>query len=256
LTDWCASVICMFIKRTTKTVNGIPYHNYLLVQSVKTEKGPRHKTVCSLGNLEAGPPKKWREMAQKIESAIAGQLALQPDPVIDRIVRKAREAGVLAVAQEQNSSVNQAIQDTWAKIDTSTVRVDDAAEAGPVHVAHQIWEKLELDEVLEAANLPERAIRLTEIEVINRLVEPGSEHSVRNWVSRTALPDIFREDMPPINDTALYRNLDKLHPERQKIEQTLTEKEITLFNLQPTIFLYDLTSTYFGAPGKLGASSG
>ena len=234
----------MFIKRTTKTVNGVPYHNYLLVQSIKTENGPRHKTVCSLGNLEAGPPKKWREIAQKIESAIAGQLALKPDPVIDRIVQKARESGVLAEVQEQ-SSVNQGVQDNWAKIDTSTVRVDDAAEAGPVHVAHQIWKKLELDEVLEAANLPERAIRLTEIEVINRLVEPGSEHSVRNWVSRTALPDIFKEDMPPINDTALYRNLDKLHPEREKIEQTLTEKEITLFNLQPTVFLYDLTSTYF-----------
>jgi transposase len=235
----------MFIKRTTKTVNGIPYHNYLLVQSVKTEKGPRHTTVCSLGNLEPGPPKKWQELAQKIESAIAGQLALKPDPVIDRIVQKAREAGVLAEAQEQNSSVNQTVQDNWAKVDTSTVRVDDAAEAGPVHVAHQIWNKLELDEVLEAANLPERAIRLTEIEVINRLVEPGSEHSVRNWVSRTALPDIFRDDMPPINDTALYRNLDKLHPEREKIEQALTGKEITLFNLKPTIFLYDLTSTYF-----------
>jgi len=235
----------MFIKRTTKTVNGIPYHNYLLVQSVKTEKGPRHQTVCSLGNLEAGPPEKWRDLAQKIESAINGQMALKPDSFVDRIVQKARDAGVLTETQEQNNSVNYTVQDNWAKIDTSTVRVDDAAEAGPVHAAHQIWKKLDLDTVLEAADLPERAIRLTEIEVINRLVEPGSEHSVRNWVSRTALPDIFRENMPPINDTALYRNLDKLHPERQKIEQALTEKEITLFNLKPTIFLYDLTSTYF-----------
>ncbi|MCC7527090.1 MAG: IS1634 family transposase, partial [Candidatus Melainabacteria bacterium] len=127
----------------------------------------------------------------------------------------------------------------------SQIRLDDACEAGPVHVAHQIWKKLELDAVLDAASLPERAKRLTEIEVINRLVEPGSEHSIRNWVSRTALPDIFREELPPINDTALYKNLDKLHPEREKIEQALAEKEITLFNLKPTIFLYDLTSTYF-----------
>lgn len=235
----------MFIKRTTKTVNGVPYHNYLLVQSVKTERGPRHKVVCSLGNLEPGPPEKWQEMAQRVDSAISGQLALKPDPVIDRIVQRAREAGVLAEAQEQESPVNEDVQDKWAKIDTTTFRLDDACEAGPVHVVHQMWKKLELDEVLAAANLPERAKRLTEIEVINRLVEPGSEHSVRNWVSRTALPDIFREDLPPINDTALYRNLDKLYPEREKIEQTLAEKEITLFNLRPTIFLYDLTSTYF-----------
>lgn len=234
----------MFIKRTTKTVNGIPYHNYLLVQSVKTEKGPRHQTVCSLGNLEPGPANKWREVAHKIESAIAGQLALQPDSTIDLIVQRARESGVLAETRTEKQ-LTESADDKWARIDTTTVRLDDACEAGPVHVAHQMWKKLEFDDVLQAANLSERAKRLTEIEVINRLVEPGSEHSVRNWVSRTALPDIFREELPPINDTALYRNLDKLHPEREKIEQALTEKETSLFNFQSTVFLYDLTSTYF-----------
>jgi transposase len=237
----------MFIKRTTKTVNGIPYHNYLLVQSVRTKEGPRQKTVCSLGNLAPGPPEKWRDMAQRVESAVSGQLQIKSDPIIDRMVQMARKAGVLDPQDEQKllEEQKQNEPDQWVKVDTASLRLDDACEAGPVHVAHQMWKKLELDDVLEAANLPERAKRLTEIEVINRLVEPGSEHSVRNWVSRTALPDIFREDMPPINDTALYRNLDKLHPEREKIEQTLAEKEITLFNLRSTIFLYDLTSTYF-----------
>jgi transposase len=237
----------MFIKRTTKTVNGIPYHNYLLVQSVRTEQGPRQKTVCSLGNLEPGPPEKWRNMARRVESAVSGQLPLKHDPIIDRMVELVRQ-GVILDPESKQKLVERQKQnepEQWVKVDTKSLQLDDACEAGPVHVAHQIWNKLELNEVLESANLSEGAKRLTEIEVINRLIEPSSEHSVRNWVSRTALPDIFREDLPPINDTALYRNLDKLHPERDKIEQTLAQKERNLFNWQETIFLYDLSSTYF-----------
>jgi transposase len=237
----------MFIKRTTKTVNGIPYHNYLLVESVKTEKGPRHKTVCSLGNLAPGPAAKWRDMAQRVESAVSGQLPIKHDPVIERMVQLVRQGVVLDTESEQKllERQKQNEPEQWITVDTKTLQLDDASEAGPVHVGHQIWNKLDLNGVLESANLSEGAKRLTEIEVINRLVEPGSEHSVRNWVSRTALPDIFREDLPPVNDTALYRNLDKLHPERDKIEQTLTQKERNLFNWQETIFLYDLSSTYF-----------
>src|SRR5437879_3072372 len=44
---------------------------------------------------------------------------------------------------------------------------------------------------------------------------------------------------------ALYRNLDRLHPNREAIERALAEKEKALFNLDDTIYLYDLTSTYF-----------
>jgi len=48
-----------------------------------------------------------------------------------------------------------------------------------------------------------------------------------------------------LNDEALYRNLDELHPRRGMIEALLAEKEKNLFNLDDTIYLYDLTSTYF-----------
>jgi transposase len=43
----------------------------------------------------------------------------------------------------------------------------------------------------------------------------------------------------------LYRVLDKLHPHRAAIEAALVERERSLFNFDRTIYLYDLTSTYF-----------
>jgi transposase len=39
--------------------------------------------------------------------------------------------------------------------------------------------------------------------------------------------------------------LDRLYPQRGSIEQRLAEQERTLFNLEDSLFLYDLTSTYF-----------
>ena len=66
-----------------------------------------------------------------------------------------------------------------------------------------------------------------------------------DWIRRTALADILGADFSTLSDEALYRNLDRLHPQRAPIEQALAARERTLFNLDDTIYLYDLTSTYF-----------
>src|SRR5208283_5158008 len=71
------------------------------------------------------------------------------------------------------------------------------------------------------------------------------EHAMPEWIRNTALADILGTDFSGLNDEALYRNLDRLHPNREAIERELAEREKTLFSLDDSIFLYDLTSTYF-----------
>jgi transposase len=80
---------------------------------------------------------------------------------------------------------------------------------------------------------------------LNRLVSPLSEHAMPDWIRRTAMGDILGKDFSELNEDALYRNLDRLHPNREQIERELAEREKTLFNLDDTVYLYDLTSTYF-----------
>ena len=80
---------------------------------------------------------------------------------------------------------------------------------------------------------------------LNRLIFPLSEHAMPDWVRRTALADILGTDFAVLHDDALYRNLDRLHPSRERIESELAAREKTLFNLDDTLYLYDLTSTYF-----------
>jgi transposase len=135
--------------------------------------------------------------------------------------------------------------DAGITVDVDHVHIEDVREAGPVHVGHQMWRALTLDTILATAGLSARARVLAEVMTLNRLVSPASEHAMPDWIRRTALGDILQTDFAALADDALYRTLDRLHPQRAAIEQALAARERTLFNLDDTIYLYDLTSTYF-----------
>ena len=228
----------MFIKRTSRRVGPKTYVNHLLVESVATPAGPRHRTICSLGSLAPAPIGEWQGLAHKLSAALGGQTTLVPDATVDALAARARPAG------RRRRPGPPAAEDLVA-IHTDQVRVEDVREAGPVYVGHQTWRALTLDPILAAAGLSARARVLTELMTLNRLVSPASEHAMPDWIRRTALADLLGTDVSTLSDEALYRNLDRLHPQRAAIEQALAARERTLFNLDDTLYLYDLTSTYF-----------
>jgi transposase len=223
----------VFLKPTRKTVRGKTYTNHLLVESVNTPKGPRHRTVCSLGSLEPAPREHWLALAHRLAAALAGQQSLLPDAHVNALRDRIQSKSAAAA----NAKVVSVLADQ--------IEIEQAREAGSVYVAHQMWRRLRLDAILRQAGLNERARRLTEVMTLNRLVAPASEHAMPDWVRRTALADLLRADFAKLNDEALYRNLDRLHPQRQRIEAELAARETELFQLPESIYLYDLTSTYF-----------
>ena len=224
----------MYLRRTTRRVGDKTYQNYLLVESVATPKGPRQRVICSLGALAPAPKDEWLSTARRLHAALAGQTALVPDAPVDALVARVRGPRRGPTAASRGLT-----------IDPERVTFEDEREAGPVHVGHQMWRVLQLDTILADAGLSRRARLLTEVMTLNRLVHPAAEHAMPDWIRRTALGDILGTDFAVLSDEALYRNLDRLHPQRARIEQTLAARERTLFNLDDTIYLYDLTSTYF-----------
>jgi len=220
----------MYLRRTTRRVGDKTYQNYLLVESVATPKGPRQRVICSLGALAPGPKDEWLGTARRLQAALAGQTALVPDATVEALAARARPP------RPRGPSLT---------IDPDRVTFEDEREAGPVHVGHQMWRVLQLDTILADAGLSRRAQLLSEVMTVNRLVQPAAEHAMPDWIRRTALADILDTDFTGLSDEALYRNLDRLHPQRTQIEQALAARERTLFNLDDTLYLYDLTSTYF-----------
>jgi transposase len=226
----------VFIKRTTKRLKGKTYFNHLLVESVATDKGPRHRVVCSLGSLEPAPPKEWRALARRMEEALDEQQALLIDKPLAALPEPGRE-GLRARRPRVGAESGE--------FDLEGLEFEQCREAGPVHVGHQMWERLGLDQILSQAGLSDEAQLLSQLMTLNRLIAPRSELAMSEWIRRTALADMVQKDFSALNEDRLYRNLDKLYPRRTAIEAQLVERERTLFGLKETIYLYDLTSTYF-----------
>jgi len=77
------------------------------------------------------------------------------------------------------------------------------------------------------------------------LCAPGSELAVeQHWYPSTTLDDLLHIGKGKINDTRLYRCLDRLLPLKTKIEQHLKQRFGELFQAEFDVLLYDLTSTY------------
>ncbi len=237
----------MYIRKSSRTYNGKTYFNYVLVESVLTAKGPRQKIICSLGDLRPRPRAEWLELAHKLASALSGQpdlLAGQaPDPELEQLVAKVNSAS--PPPQSGQLAQPAAAESNLVAVHIDQVRTEESREAGPVHVGYQFWLRLGVDAILAKAGLSERTRQLTCVMALNRLIHPGSELAMPDWIRSTALPDILEVDFQDLAEDALYRNLDKLHPQRVPIEAALAERERNLFSLDQTVFLYDVTSTFF-----------
>ena len=251
----------MYIRKSTRSYRGKTYTNHLLVESVQTPKGPRQRTVCSLGDLSPRSRKEWLKLALKIEDALVGQGdLLDPDngevaDIVRRVrARRARGHGDRSVNGEAPAPP-QGSSGGLIRIDPTRLTTERHREAGPVHVGHQFWRRLGLDDILRDCKLSAAARDLACAMTLNRLIAPCSEHAMPDWIRRTALADILGADFEALEEDPLYLVLDKLHPHRSVIEAALVERERSLFNLDATIYLYDLTSTYFEGQGVRNAKA-
>jgi transposase len=240
----------MYIRKSIRPYKGRTYTNYVLVESVHTANGPRQKTVCSLGDLSPRPRAEWLKLARKIEDALVGQddLLDAADNEVADIVRRVRARRATDNGDEvapAPSASPRAASAALIKVDPSRVTTERHREAGPVHVGYQFWQRLELDRILRDCGLSATVQRLACAMVLNRLIAPCSEHAMPDWIRRTALADILGVDFGGLKEDPLYGVLDKLHPHRAAIETALVACERSLFNLDATIYFYDLTSTYF-----------
>ena len=251
----------MYIRKTQKTVKGKTYTNYLLVESVMTAKGPRQRTICSLGDLSPRPASQWLKLAHKVEQALAGQgdFLEGPDAEAEAIAARVRAR---TAAGEPASPTRAAAPEATHKatgegrapapgdedvvaIHTDRVDKEEERAAGALHVGVAFWKRLGADAILRDAGLDPTTRRLTLAMVMNRLIAPASENAMPDWIRSTALGDLVGEDFSALNNQALYRNMDRLYDKRGAIEAALAARERDLFDLDTTVYLYDLTSTYF-----------
>lgn len=217
----------MFLRTNRRSKDGKEHIYWSLVETVRTADGPRQKTLCYLGELNSSAQARWLKTVEVFnEQGESEQLKLFPaqveppanDPQVARVL------------------VNQ-------------VRLERVRQFGTCWLALELWRRLELDRFFEecldeqVADVPWS--RVVAVLAINRLCAPGSELAIEErWYPSTALDDLLEIEEGKINDTRLYRCLDRILLHKTQLERHLKRRYGELFGAEFDLLLYDLTSTY------------
>jgi transposase len=214
----------MYLRPCGKSKSNKDKVYWQLVESVRTERGPRQRIVAYLGDVS--------------ESARAG----------------------IELAAEDRSSVHQRqlfdedLEPEWQRIDTRRVRVERARDFGGSWLALEVLERLGLphflEQVLGCGREEVSWAVMALVLVICRLCNPSSELRIAECLyERTALEDLLGLPADKVNDDRLYRALDHLVKHKDSLEVYLKERIGKLFGLSYDLLLYDVTSTYIEGEG-------
>jgi hypothetical protein len=219
----------MFLRSYQRTKQGKTHTYYALVESVRTNAGPRQRVVAHLGELNHDQERRWqRTVLFHNRQGDAQQLRLFPE---DEHIALPDDPDIVRVR-------------------LSGVAWTNPRAFGDVWLARWLWQLLGLDDIINR-HVPQgretvRPADVVAIEVINRLCQPCSEFALaEHWYASTALEDLLGVPDAAVTKDRLYGTLDPLLQAQDKIENEVKERLGTLFGLDYDIILYDLTSTYF-----------
>lgn len=209
----------MFIRPCYRKKNGKRHAYWALVESYRTQRGPRQRVVAYLGQLDE-----------------KGRLGV-------------KEAAKGRPAARQKKLFEQ-VEPRWVEVDTSRVRVENRRDFGGPWLALEMIRRLRLKDFLDATipkgqeEIPWSAMTL--VLVISRLCNPSSElHIAEHFYRKTALAELLGVPARKVNEQRLYRGLDVVLPHKEALEIFLKNNLGEMFQLEYDLLLYDVTSTYF-----------
>jgi len=238
----------MYIRevKTGKQLNNVSYVSHRLVESIQTDKGPRQRTIMHLGTLSL-PKSDWKILAAILEQRILGQQQLFEgiDADITGIADQLLRSFEYQKLHTDKTVVTPPVEDV-VTADLNTVTISDNRSLGAELVAHDTWGRLGIDKILSECGFNVKQQALAQAVVVGRLINPGSELSTINWLKKqSSLIEFFEEDISKTGKDAFYEIADKLLVKREQIEQKLFANTRRLFPNDSTLFLFDLTNTYF-----------
>lgn len=220
----------MFVRPCYRHKDGKRHAYWALVESYRTERGPRQRVVAYLGQLDE-------------QGRLGVQDAATPQAQSDE--RQQR----LSFGGERLSDDSAEARPRWVTINASAVRVENCVQFGGPWLALQLIKKIGLDDFLRHLPASPTDVRWPSIAlvlIVCRLCEPSSELQIAEHFYRaTALEQLLGVPAAKVYHTRLYRALDHLLVHKESLELFLKHRLGELFQLDYDLLLYDVTSTYF-----------
>ena len=231
----------MFLRKKRKVAGGESYEYWSLCRTVRTGKGPRQEVVACLGKLDEEEVRSggWED----VEDLLAGR---KPAP-------RASQGGLFERDCPPGSGPKGS---RWERVDIGSVQVERVREFGQVYLALALWRRLGLDKLLgELIEVGREMVDWATVAcvlVVARFCAIRSELGIaEEWYAKTALEDLLGVEKARINDDRLYRGLDALARQKERLCAHLIERYKDWFGGRMEFLLYDVTSTFFeGSAGR------
>jgi hypothetical protein len=173
----------MFIRKVAhkNKKNRKEYHTYKLVDSIRTERGPRQRDILNLGVDFDLPKEQWKNLANCIEGIITGQKPLfdYPKEISALAKRYAR-----TIIRQQACAIDEGedISSDYEIIDVNSVDNEEARTVGAEHVVYETIKELEIDRKLRSLGLNRPQLAAAFGVIAGRMIVPGSERATHHWM--------------------------------------------------------------------------
>lgn len=238
------------IKKQNKGYDKV-FISHRLVESVRTQRGPRQRILLHMGKLEL-PKTQWKQLADRIEEIVYGQMPLLP--VNEEIEQMAQHyAEILIQNHLMSASAHERAYEEpdYETVDLNTIESRRVRTIGGEYIGVEVLKALGMHHHLKSLGFSKTQINHAFLSIIGRLVYPRSERRTRIWARKmSGIDELLGTDYRNLSNNALYRILDQLLKHKRSIEHHLRVRERTLFSLEEKIILYDLTNTYFEGMAK------
>lgn len=247
----------MFIRKVPHKdkKNRKKYFTYKLVESVRTERGPRQRDVLNLGVSFNLPMEQWKELANCIESELTGQRPLFDYPKkLSALARKYARA----ITHQRSEAIDERadLSADYHVVDVNSVDSEDIRTVGAEHVVYETIKELGLDRKLRSFGFTRMQLSLALGMIAGRMIFPGSERATHQWLSeRSALDELMGVDLSGVSLDSAYKAADLLLNNKEALEDHLRRTEQRLFGLDEKILLYDLTNTFIEGTGKFNGKA-
>ncbi|MFZ4548293.1 MAG: IS1634 family transposase [Bacteroidales bacterium] len=262
----------MFIKKVTNNKKGTVYLTYRLVKSQRVNGNPKHINILEMGSLPEIPFEKHKALADRIEQLMAGDALLFSDQdalieewshyfyrkLIGNKFHKTRGTKALTANLGMNqmfvgdlAEVSQA--EAFQQVNLDTFESITSHEIGGEWLCTQAIKELGLDDYLMRRldwNYNETSVGM--LGLLGRLLYPGSEKKTAEWLNEnSAAMELYCPQSGTVDRNRLMQSTKKLYGDKDKIEQYLSGKIESIFKIENTLVLYDLTNTHFEGIMKL-----
>ena len=237
----------MYIRQTKTrhaSQNGKDYYTFRLVESKRIDNKVKQRTLLNLGTDFSLPKDQWAELCIRIQQLLDAEAALFEVPA--EIEQLAQSIYSQILARQGDININeQKTESDFQEIDVNSLQQIQPKTVGAEHVALEALKELQLPEILTEAGFNKRQSNQAIANIIGRMCKPMSEYSTHTWLQEhSALGELLDYDFQKMSLMQLYRSSDRLLKKKDFIEQKLFTQIQDLFQLTPTVALYDLTNTY------------